>query len=161
MTAAETAKRPRGLTKWLMAAPKWLFKMRLGFVFGKRFVLLEHQGRRSEKRYETPLEVVSIDIETGEIVVLSARGDRADWFRNLQASPALALWIGNTRRQVDQRFLSAGEGLAALTSYQAAHPKAARRIAAALSLPDPSSPEARAALAAVLPMVGLTPHSED
>ncbi len=144
--------------KWLLGTPKWLFKMRLGFVFGKRFVLLEHRGRRSGKRYETPLEVVHGDVTTAEIVVLSARGAKADWFLNLQASPAIALWIGNARRRVDQRFLETDDGLAILTSYQAAHPKAARRIAAALDLPDPATAEARAELAQVLPMVGLTPR---
>ena len=48
--------KPQGLWKWLLQSPTWLFRARLGFLFGSRVVVLVHRGRKSGRRYETPLE---------------------------------------------------------------------------------------------------------
>lgn len=42
----------------LMRAPIWLYRARLGFLFGSRMLLLEHTGRRSGARRYVVLEVI-------------------------------------------------------------------------------------------------------
>ncbi len=68
--------KPSGIAKWFMQSPKWLYRARLGFVFGQRFLLLEHKGRKSGNRYQTPLEVAYHNPETDEYVVTSGRESR-------------------------------------------------------------------------------------
>jgi hypothetical protein len=42
----------------LMRAPIWLYRARLGFLFGSRTLMLEHIGRNSGARRYVVLEVV-------------------------------------------------------------------------------------------------------
>ena len=51
--------------------------------FSRVFLLIETIGRKSGKKRITPLEYHRIK---GVIHVISARGDKADWFKNLQAN---------------------------------------------------------------------------
>ncbi|QYJ17249.1 hypothetical protein Rxycam_03091 [Rubrobacter xylanophilus DSM 9941] len=77
------------------------------------------------------LEVLLHDPGTGESVVLSARGKRADWYRNIEAHPALEVRTGRERYVPEHRVPSEGEAYAALTEYAVRHPVAARVLAAA------------------------------
>jgi hypothetical protein len=38
--------KPTGVWKWFLHAPTWLFRARLGFLMGKRMIMIEHRGRR-------------------------------------------------------------------------------------------------------------------
>ncbi len=40
-------RRPGGLRKWFLGAPKYLFQARLGFLFGNRFICIVHEGRNT------------------------------------------------------------------------------------------------------------------
>ena len=44
--------------RWLVRAPIWLYRAGLGFVFGSRFLLLQHRGRRTGQVRQVMLEVV-------------------------------------------------------------------------------------------------------
>jgi deazaflavin-dependent oxidoreductase (nitroreductase family) len=55
-----------------------------GWIIGKFILLLTHTGRKSGKRYTTPLQYEKID---GAYWVGAGRGSKADWYRNLQADP--------------------------------------------------------------------------
>ena len=59
-------------------------------------VVLETAGRRTGKTRSTPVIAVVID---GHAIVGTARGERSDWFRNLQASPQVQYWLGGERRE--------------------------------------------------------------
>ena len=54
------------------------------FGFGRLFLLLYTEGRKSGKTRITPLEYHRID---GVIHIFSSRGRNADWFKNLIANP--------------------------------------------------------------------------
>ena len=112
-----SATRPGGLLRWALAAPRWLFRLHLGWLLGHRFLLLTHRGRRSGRVYQTMLEVVSFDPATRESVVLSGWGEHADWYRNLQAAPALAVETGGRRYVPAQRFLTPEEVYRAMQGY--------------------------------------------
>ncbi len=115
-------------TRWLVRAPIWLFRLRLGFVFGSRLLLLEHVGRVSGRRRYVVLEVIDRS-ETG-VVVASGFGARAQWYRNLRARPDDG-WVtvgGRRRRPVRARLLSGPEIDAVLQRYTAAHPGAWARL---------------------------------
>jgi deazaflavin-dependent oxidoreductase (nitroreductase family) len=63
-------------------------------MYGRIVLLLVTTGRKSGRPRVTPLQYEEID---GEIHVASALGDRADWFRNIEADPRVEVRV-RTRR---------------------------------------------------------------
>jgi deazaflavin-dependent oxidoreductase (nitroreductase family) len=117
--------------------PIYLYRLNLGRLLGHRFLLLVHQGRKSGLLRETALEVVRYNPATKESVVLSARGDRADWYRNIEASPALEVRTGRERYVPEQRFLAPEENHAVILEYARRHPLAFRFFVKALGFDYP------------------------
>ncbi len=78
---------------------RWMRRLNRGFVrrYGRvgpstgMVLLLTTRGRRSGLERVTPLQYEDID---GLFYVGSARGRRADWYRNLLADPRVRLQIG-------------------------------------------------------------------
>lgn len=107
----------------LMRAPIWLYRARLGLLFGSRTLLLEHVGRKSGLPRYVVLEVVGHP-EADVYVVVSGFGTRAQWFRNVTANPRTRVsvaWHGP--REATARRMSQEESDAALTDYVRRHPK--------------------------------------
>ncbi len=112
------ASAPRqGLLAVVLKLPRWLYRLHLGWLLGHRFLLLTHRGRRSGRVYRTMLEVVRYDPDTHESIVVSGWGDRADWYSNLQETPALSIETGGKRFVPTQRFLTPEEVYQALRDY--------------------------------------------
>lgn len=110
--------------RWLVRAPIWLYRARLGFVFGHRLLMLEHIGRRSGRRRYVVLEVVDRP-RPGTYVVVSGFGARAQWLRNVEADPRVRVSVGaRNRAPANARRLNAVDASAALARYAAAHPRA-------------------------------------
>lgn len=85
--------------------------LRVGAGFRKPAptLLLEHRGRKSGKRFVTPL----LYMEDGDdvVVVASAAGrdENPQWFRNLMSSPYTRVTIGSETRSVTARQADAAE----------------------------------------------------
>ena len=62
-----------------------------GWVVGWIILLLEHTGRKSGKRYATPLQYEEID---GLYYVGAGRGTKADWYRNILADARVHVQVG-------------------------------------------------------------------
>lgn len=118
LTPSHAPRRPRGLLKWAFNLPRGLFRLHLGWLLGHHVLLLTHRGRRSGRIHQTVLEVAGYDPRTGESVVFSAYGDRSDWYRNIQASPALEVQTGRSRYAPEQRQLDPDEAYAVLAAYR-------------------------------------------
>jgi deazaflavin-dependent oxidoreductase (nitroreductase family) len=112
---------PRGALRAALQAPRHLYRLRLGWLLGHRFLLLTHRGRHSGRVYQTVVEVVRYDPQTLESIVVSGWGERADWFRNVQATPALAVETGGRRYVPAQRFLAPDEVYQELQAYVRRH----------------------------------------
>ena len=110
--------------RWIVRAPVWLYRTRLGFVFGSRLLMLEHTGRKTGIRRYVVLEAVDHP-DPGTYVVAAGFGDRAQWLRNVWASPRVRVYTG-TRRPVPAtaRPLTTGQAAAAFTAYACRHPRA-------------------------------------
>jgi deazaflavin-dependent oxidoreductase (nitroreductase family) len=160
MTTDNTAsgkKKPTGVAKWFMQSPKWIFRARLGFVFGSRFLLLESIGRKSGIVRQTPLEVAHHDAARDEYIVTSGNGVKADWYRNIQAKPAVAIWIGSTRYPTTQRFLPTEEAVEVMKDYERKRPKTAARLESIMGVSHDDSRESWMAMMEQIPMIGFTP----
>jgi deazaflavin-dependent oxidoreductase (nitroreductase family) len=113
-------------TRWLVRVPVWLYRARLGALLGPRFLMLEHTGRKSGARRYVVLEVVEHRSPRTYLVV-SGFGDRAQWFRNIRASPKVRVYTLSRRpAPATARIFPQAEAAAALTAYAVRHPRLGR-----------------------------------
>ncbi len=152
-----TAK-PRGLLRWGFNLPILLYRARLGWLLGHRFLLLVHRGRTTGKIRRTVIEVVRYDVATRESAVLSAYGERADWYRNIMAHPAVEVQTGRSRYVPQYRLLDADERFAALDVYQRKYRGAFRAVMRWLGYSYDGSTAGLRALADVVVMVAFRPE---
>ena len=131
-TVAHPPRRPRGPLRLAFRLPILLYRWHLGWLAGHRFLLLTHQGRKTGAIHDTMLEVLHYDPVTHESVVLSALGTRADWYRNIEANPALAVRTGRLRYTPRYRVLTHAEVTAVAEEWERRHPWAARLSAPVL-----------------------------
>ena len=84
--------------KWLFRLinfpPRFLYAIGLGPLHGRVVLLLTTRGRRTGKLRITPLQYEEIG---SDIVVGSARGVAADWYRNIAADPHVEVRVRRRR----------------------------------------------------------------
>lgn len=119
-------------TRWIVRAPIGLFRAGLGFLFAGRLLLLEHVGRVSGEPRYVVLETV-LRRGRDEVIVASGFGEKAQWFRNIVASPRCHISIG-TRRRVPAfaTVLSMDDADVVLDQYRSVHPNAWAELKAAI-----------------------------
>jgi deazaflavin-dependent oxidoreductase (nitroreductase family) len=77
---------------------------------GSPVAVVEHRGRRSGRRYRTPVLAMSVD---GGYVVSLFYGPDRDWVRNVLAAGGCTLQRGGRRVELtDPRMLDVAEGIA-------------------------------------------------
>jgi deazaflavin-dependent oxidoreductase (nitroreductase family) len=111
-----------------MKMPLIIYRLGLGWMLGKRFMRLTHKGRRSGKVYRSVLAVLRFDEKTDEILAVSP-WRASNWYRNIQATPALEVETGRVRYAPVQRNLSPEEIAALFIEFRQAHPIFSRMIA--------------------------------
>ena len=121
MTAVAPSK-PTGLLKLTFTLPRYLYRWHLGWVLRQRCLMITHVGRKTGRLRQTVLEVVHYDPSTQECIVMSGYGTQSDWYRNIQARPAIEVQVGRQRYTPQQRMLEAQETLHILEEYQRHHP---------------------------------------
>ena len=89
-----TVKR-KSIMWYFFRAPLYLYRWRLGWLLGKRCLLLTHTGRRTGLRRQTVLEVVDYRKEGPEVVVVNGFGPNSDWVRNIEAKPGEEVTVGS------------------------------------------------------------------
>lgn len=109
-------------------APIWLYRTRLGFVFGARLLMLEHVGRISGLQRYVVLEIVDHPTPS-RYVVVSGFGDRAQWFRNVEANPLVRVYLGShTPASAIAHRLGSDASAESLGRYALAHPRSWARL---------------------------------
>ena len=149
---------PSGLLRLLLRFPIWLYRWRLGFLLGSRFLLLTHIGRKSGLPRQTVLEVVRYDPTSQVCVIASGWGEASNWLRNIEKTPAVRITIGGRQSAARAVRLSPAEVQQELMDYARRYPLAFRRLAAQ-KLPSVPKDEAEIcrSLAPLIPMFALRP----
>jgi len=119
---------PRGLARLAIRLPIWLYRLRLGWLLGDRFLMLTHIGRKTGQPHQTVLEVVRHDQATGDYIIASGWGERADWFRNIQKNPHVLVASGERRREAIAEQLPVAGAAEELCDYTRRHPHAVRAL---------------------------------
>jgi len=84
--------------KWFNYFMMFMWRLGLGPYInawpevGGRIMVLNHFGRKSGKRLQTPLNYAEVN---GEIYCLAGFGRDADWYKNVIANPQVEIWLPN------------------------------------------------------------------
>jgi deazaflavin-dependent oxidoreductase (nitroreductase family) len=124
-------------------------------LFGHRFLMIEHRGRRSGRLYRTVVEVVGRERGRDEWFVVSGYGPDADWYRNLRSSGPEAVWIGSRRHNASVRFLEPEESARVLAAYEQAHPKTAELLMEEMGVGYDGTDAGREEMMTRIPMIAL------
>jgi deazaflavin-dependent oxidoreductase (nitroreductase family) len=158
---ANAPAKPRGLLKLAFSLPRHLYRWHLGWLLGHHFVMITHIGRKSGTIRQTVVEAINYDRRTQRCLVVAGYGERTDWYRNLQAHPALFVQVGARKYVPQQRLLSAEEMLALLQDYRQRHPQGLRLLLRAVGYPYDGSAEGLQAVAGVLRGVAFCPQEAE
>jgi deazaflavin-dependent oxidoreductase (nitroreductase family) len=107
--------------------PLVFYRLHLGWLLDHLFMQLTHVGRRSRKLRRTVLVVLHYDPHTREIKVVSA-WNASEWYKNIQATPALQVETGFTRYAPVQRDLAAEELAHLFVDFCRQHPIFSRMV---------------------------------
>jgi deazaflavin-dependent oxidoreductase (nitroreductase family) len=147
---------PSGMFKWFLHTPSYLYRARLGFLLGHRFLMMEHRGRRSGRLYRTVVEVAGRHPAERQWIVTAGRGPTSDWYLNLRAGGLEAVWIGSRRHAAEVRFLSAEDAAVVMQAYEAKHPKTAQRLYRTMGVSYDGTDADRIRMMHEIPMVSFT-----
>jgi deazaflavin-dependent oxidoreductase (nitroreductase family) len=148
--------RPKGLLRFIMRAPIWLYRLRLGWLLGGRLLLLTHSGRVSSQPRQTVIEVVRHDQAADSYIIASGWGERADWYRNILKTPQVRLQVGRRQAAAVAERLPQDVAARELGDYACRHPVAFRNLSQ-LMIGEPLGGSAAECqrLAQVVPVVTL------
>jgi deazaflavin-dependent oxidoreductase (nitroreductase family) len=155
MTIIQLPPPPRGWKASFWRAPIWLYRMGLGGLLGKRFLLLNHIGRVSGQLRQAVIEVVKVDSQTDTYYSVSGFGEKAHWFQNIIHTPDVNIQVGSYKMSARAEQLSQEDGEAILMEYSQKHPTALRELSKILNIPYDGTPESIHAMAKVLPVIAF------
>lgn len=101
---------PTGFSRLLFRFPIALYRLGLGGLFGKRFLLLNHTGRKSGLVRQVVLEVVDYNPVTQVCVVCVGFGPKSQWYQNLKHDPNASIVLGQKKLKVHAEELAKQEG---------------------------------------------------
>ncbi len=134
----------------------FLYRSGLGPLVGRLVLLLTTTGRKSGLPRITPLQYEEVD---GAIYVASARGAKADWFRNILANPCVKVRIKSREFDAVAEPVTDPCRIADFLELRLRrHPRMVGAILKSVGVsPSPSRPELEA-YAAQLAMVIIRPQ---
>ncbi len=121
-------KPPTGVLRFFARLPILLYRWGLGSLLGSRFLLLHHKGRVSGQMRKVVLEVLRHDPGDGSYVICSAWGERADWYRNLEAHPRVKIEVAGKEQEGFATFPQGDDARRELELYAQNHPLASRLL---------------------------------
>ena len=153
---------PKGFMRLFYRLPILVYRLGLGWIFGQRFLLLEHLGRRSGVMKQAVIEVIDRNHSDGSYVVAAAWGAQSDWFRNILKTPRVHVTVSTHKFPATAGPIPSTEAEHSLRIYSLRHPIAFKQIGALLIDQEArGKDEIVQAFAASIPFVRFTPIRED
>jgi deazaflavin-dependent oxidoreductase (nitroreductase family) len=152
--------RPPAVLKTAFKVPTLIYRAGLGRLLGRRFLLLIHRGRKSGLERRVVLEVIHYAEKPVFAAVLSGWGERSQWFRNIQASPPLAVQVGKERwSEPEFVVLEPDEVVEVVEEYRSNHGFLMWTLDRFFGWPRDATEEQRKELARELTVVIFTPST--
>lgn len=147
-----------GLRRLLFRAPIFLYRIGLGGLLGRRFLLLHHTGRKSGQLRQAVLEVVKYDREADTFYIAAGFGRKSDWFLNIKAQPEVQIQVGWRKMAVTAVPLTPEASGEAMVDYARRHPTAAKNLGRLIGFEASSEEEFRQVGRASIPFIALPPR---
>src|SRR2546421_4814868 len=125
-TKIKEVRQPRGVARVLYRLPIWLFRLHLGWLLMKHFLLLTHSGRKSGLPRKTVLEVLQYDKASGIYYVFAGWGDQSDWVKNIEKTPQVVIDVGQQPFRASATRLPPAEAESTVLAYARRHPRLIR-----------------------------------
>ena len=146
---------PRGWKASFWRAPIWFYRLGLGGLLGKRFLLLNHIGRKSGQPRQAVVEVVDFDSNNDIYYAVSGFGEKAHWFQNIMQRPNINIQVGSRKMSAHAKRLSLQDGEKIFANYARQHPTALRELSKIINIPYDGSPESINEMAKAIPVVAF------
>ena len=135
-----------------------IYKARLGWILGKRFLMLTHTGRKSGLQRFTVLEVVDHDPAAGTYFVASGWGEKAQWLQNVETNPSARITIGTKQIHVTAVRMNREQSERVFLRYASIHPVAFKKLVKFMTgVESEADEEGVTRLAKTVPVVALKP----
>lgn len=128
MSEGITSNQPKGVLRYLFRLPIWLYRANLGWLMGKRFLMLTHTGRKSGQPRQVVVEVVAYESSSGAYYVAAGWRSKADWFKNIQANSSVRVTVGTQTFDATSQVIGLSEAAATFLVYASRHPLAFREL---------------------------------
>jgi deazaflavin-dependent oxidoreductase (nitroreductase family) len=129
-------RKPGRLAVAVFRLPLKAYQHNVGPAVGRTFVAFTHVGRTTGRPHQTVAMVLRYDRVTGEVVICAGWGPQTDWYRNLQACPAVTVQLGGQTFTPEQRFLSEAEACDVGRQFRREHPHRLRFFSTVLGWGD-------------------------
>ena len=158
MGRGDSPRRPGLLLRWFFRAPVLTYRIGLGgLMLGQ--VMLTTVGRKSGQPRRAVVDLLKHDAATDTYYVVSAYGGGSDWYRNLEANPAVKVQARWRRFSARAATLPPDEAEEVLVDFWQRHRLYVRTMFRLIGLKAATEEEARAA-AGVLKVVAIRPEGE-
>ena len=144
---------PRGLKALPWRMPILIYRLGLGSLMGKKFLLLQHTGRKSGEQRQAVLEIIQINLETGEYYVVSGFGLRSQWYQNIIHNPAAVIQVENKKMTAIAKQLNPEEASQVILDYSQKYPKNLKNLEAMLGYEIEHTPEGYLAFGREIPVI--------
>jgi deazaflavin-dependent oxidoreductase (nitroreductase family) len=115
-----------------------MYKLGMGKLLGKRFAMIVHRGRKTGKLNTVIVENAGGGPDSGFVVFVSAYGNKAQWYLNLEKAPAVKLVTdGRTYLAPQHEILGPEETEKAVATYFKQYPGIANFLASKGQYPWP------------------------
>ncbi|WP_077089245.1 nitroreductase family deazaflavin-dependent oxidoreductase [Mycobacterium rhizamassiliense] len=126
MRIVKNIRPPAGLARNALRLPIHIYRLKLGWLFGSRLLLLNHTGSVSGRPRQTILEIV--ERSSDSYVVASGWGPAAAWYRNILHDPDVTIEVGTRTLPVTAVPLDAEEGAEVFSRYGSTHRTTAKHV---------------------------------
>jgi deazaflavin-dependent oxidoreductase (nitroreductase family) len=120
---------PKGFSRFLYRLPILIYQIGFGFLLGKRFLLLEHIGRKSALLRHAVLEVIRYDAIEQAYYVVSGFGSHSDWYLNISKNPEVRIQVGRKWMGACAETLPQDHAVREILGYAERYPRTFRVLA--------------------------------
>jgi deazaflavin-dependent oxidoreductase (nitroreductase family) len=149
---------PRGLKAIPWRMPIWIYRLGLGGLLGKRFLLLTHVGKKTGLERQTVLEIVQCNPAQGEYYVVSGFGVRSHWYQNIKSNPAVKIQVGYQFFQADAFQLNPQAAGQIILEYAEKHPQALKGLSKMIGYKIEHTREGYLAFGRQIPVIRFSAH---
>jgi deazaflavin-dependent oxidoreductase (nitroreductase family) len=146
---------PRGFARLAFRLPIYLYKLNLGWLLGKRALLLQHKGRQTGLLREAVLEVVRFDPDENTFIIAAGFGETSDWYQNLLHTPQASIQVARQKYEVSAEQVSQAQAVNEYETYAHNHPAAFKALSTFLGGQMTGSEADYPYLASVIPLIRL------